>query len=1404
MENYQYAVFFEARSLSDEELRQIQKYFRIRKKSGGGDCEIDKVGNNTYKIGFMSEAAQVRVLDKKDHVISIEGQEEIHVSLRRENVTETSKQPTASANQKYASAKSVEKVFKLDHYLLLFLSECKKAHSDLEKQLSVISSTFEIKMLMSGDIESDELVVRRDPAANVVCPLEKWEFQVDQVIEKLNSQYTLHFEVESDKSAILQQNSFLESDNLKIFYEKLTSLAVVVGEQKQVEKMLNFVSGLQNKQQIQQECCVSEKQFDLIKEQFESYAEANLPALKITQERAGVLLLKGPEKEVHAGEQKLFKLAEGIKEKRIPSHRTLITFLESSGCIQHFQNRFQQRLCSPVMLETSNSGLLLLSLSDGALEEAAAAVQRDVFLETVRLENTHKSSAFTKLKDDLSEAVKQANRESVKVELKYQDESSSDAKVQLVGYTTEVSKLKDIVLEYKRNHQNHHAYLPLPRPEMAEHFPKILAMAGMKKSSVNIKPTCLPSPCVHLTGPRCEVESLKDSLESFIQSLATKECEVKGPGAQQFFQSEGAETLKLMTNSGSVLILPINEEHKMSQRGKIPKYTSTLSLHNFPFTASSRDSLDSLDSVVSMDSTDSLDNEINIKVAIGSLEQQQADVFVAPMIQTNMTSTLIGSSLLNKGGQQLQNNFNNAKGRHTLKPGDVLEVDATRALGCSKVFFIECAPKGNKHISEKALSSGLGRVFQLCEQNSLGSVALPVLGPGIVLSIPVKDAVNILTTEICKFLSGPTGQLHTICIPIMPNYPTSEEMFQTVHGNLSAKMVDNTGQALFQSLTSDLDEIIMIVDGIEVHLVFGDITNETTDAVVNTTDFKDFQTAGVCKDILTKAGPQIQAQLTVAQVASGQIFTTPPGGFPCRTIMHVCGQRDPGVIKTLAKKIVVQCEQGRYRSVAIPAICAGQGGLDPSVVAKSILEGLKEGIQGANLQHLKNIRIILLKINVFLEFKATALQIFGVSSLLTAPAPLVPTSATRRGRSATTSGHWASTRMSRSHSLPGNIDLNSLVTSLPDTESKAAFLIIGYSNAEVSDACRELKRAYDNQCSTQTFSPYEVRCLTQDAMNQLLSTVDLLHLQLETNNSEELVVKGLKDGVNEVVKLTKDAVLRQSREKDEDLLFAKVTWCVLGLHGVWQKVPKDLNYKLEKKDVKDGFVDAQGVKWTVDLQKMEATSCDSGQVTALKRLENLSDFALPIYWDNMSQSDSLKVIDLDQSSAEYKTVKADFKKTVKKTVLKIQRIQNINLRRLYEVRKKELENKNGSVGAAEKILYHGTSEASCSAIMKTNFNRSLAGQNATLYGHGTYFAVHASYSANPTYAVPAADGTQCMFVARVLTGDHALGQMDIKTPPVRVAPDHLYDSVVDNMQNPSMFVVFHDCQAYPDYLITFK
>jgi hypothetical protein len=41
--------------------------------------------------------------------------------------------------------------------------------------------------------------------------------------------------------------------------------------------------------------------------------------------------------------------------------------------------------------------------------------------------------------------------------------------------------------------------------------------------------------------------------------------------------------------------------------------------------------------------------------------------------------------------------------------------------------------------------------------------------------------------------------------------------------------------------------------------------------------------------------------------------------------------------------------------------------------------------------------------------------------------------------------------------------------------------------------------------------------------------------------------------------------------------------------------------------------------------------------------------------------------------------------------------------------------------------------------------------------------------------------------------------------PVKTAGTYdLYDSVVDIVESPTVFVIFEDAHAYPEYLITFK
>lgn len=91
------------------------------------------------------------------------------------------------------------------------------------------------------------------------------------------------------------------------------------------------------------------------------------------------------------------------------------------------------------------------------------------------------------------------------------------------------------------------------------------------------------------------------------------------------------------------------------------------------------------------------------------------------------------------------------------------------------------------------------------------------------------------------------------------------------------------------------------------------------------------------------------------------------------------------------------------------------------------------------------------------------------------------------------------------------------------------------------------------------------------------------------------------------------------------------------------------------------------------------------------------------------------------------------------------------------------------------------------------------------FGNGTYFAVNADYSAQPTYSKPKPNGERCMYLCRVLTGDFTVGKSGMIAPPAK-GPGliQLYDSVVDRVANPNMFIVFHDSQACPEYLITFK
>ena len=91
-----------------------------------------------------------------------------------------------------------------------------------------------------------------------------------------------------------------------------------------------------------------------------------------------------------------------------------------------------------------------------------------------------------------------------------------------------------------------------------------------------------------------------------------------------------------------------------------------------------------------------------------------------------------------------------------------------------------------------------------------------------------------------------------------------------------------------------------------------------------------------------------------------------------------------------------------------------------------------------------------------------------------------------------------------------------------------------------------------------------------------------------------------------------------------------------------------------------------------------------------------------------------------------------------------------------------------------------------------------------MYGKGSYFATEASYS--NTYTASSGHENRQMFLSKVIVGSFVVGGYATQRPPSKDSSDPLsllHDSCVNNVSNPSIFVVFERSQAYPYYIIEY-
>jgi O-acetyl-ADP-ribose deacetylase (regulator of RNase III) len=154
----------------------------------------------------------------------------------------------------------------------------------------------------------------------------------------------------------------------------------------------------------------------------------------------------------------------------------------------------------------------------------------------------------------------------------------------------------------------------------------------------------------------------------------------------------------------------------------------------------------------------------------------------------------------------------------------------------------------------------------------------------------------------------------------------------------------------------------------------GDITEEQVDAIVNAANSRLVLAAGVAGAILRKGGPQIQAECdAIAPIEVGSAAITGAGNLPARWVIHAAGM-PPGGSATEAslhasvrKSLELAREKG-CRTIAIPAIGAGIGGLPVQRCAEILLSEAKEHLAGET--SLEEIRFVLFGEPTFRIFEA--------------------------------------------------------------------------------------------------------------------------------------------------------------------------------------------------------------------------------------------------------------------------------------------------------------------------------------------------------------------------------------------------------------------------------------------------
>jgi poly [ADP-ribose] polymerase 10/14/15 len=383
--------------------------------------------------------------------------------------------------------------------------------------------------------------------------------------------------------------------------------------------------------------------------------------------------------------------------------------------------------------------------------------------------------------------------------------------------------------------------------------------------------------------------------------------------------------------------------------------------------------------------------------------------------------------------------------------------------------------------------------------------------------------------------------------------------------------------------------------------------------------------------------------------------------------------------------------------------------------------------------------------------------------------------------------------------------------------------VFGLSQSVIDTVVKEIDELAKHDTRDETIENHLIAELSDEQIAHIYELCDELGVTGNVNRGKYVHCIHLRGSVGDVLTAKEkiNAIIQKKelehRRKIEIELISKTVQWEFEVDGHYEAYPAEINAIIEKaymdqrpsamwEEVDGKYeINFEG-KYNINFATyIESCSTAAGSQVKVRRVGEVP-IKLPQCWEKMNDTEPVRKVRVTTGTQEFLDVERNVMATASGTVneMEIYRIQNPALYRQYALHKAHMEHNKPTGVICERILWHGTKSDLTDQINAGGFNRTYCGRNATLYGLGVYFALNWTYSAQERYSPIDNDGWKFIYQVRALTGEYTKGNKDMKEPPFKPKTNIRFDSAVDDINAPEIFVLFHDAEAYPEYLIRFN